>query len=55
MKSLKQKLKTGSLSVRSKSDLEYKNFRLLFYAFLVGLTAGAVGRKISSRAHGRYQ
>jgi len=43
MKSLKQNLKTGSLSVSSRSDLEHKNFRLLFYAFLVGLTAGAVG------------
>ena len=38
-----QHMKTGPLSVSSRSDLEHKNFRLLFYAFLVGLTAGAVG------------
>ena len=43
MKYLKQNLKTGFLSVSPKSDLEHKNFRLLFYAFLVGLIAGAVG------------
>ena len=43
MKYLKQNLKTGFLSVSPKSDLEHKNFRLLFYAFLVGLIAGAIG------------
>jgi len=43
MKYLKQILKKGFLSVSPKSDLEHKNFRLLVYAFLVGLIAGAVG------------
>ena len=43
MKSLKRNLKPGSLSVSPRSNLEHKNLRLLFYAFLVGLTAGAVG------------
>ena len=43
MKHLKQDLKTGPLSVSPRSNSEHKNFRLLFYAFLVGLTAGVVG------------
>ena len=43
MKHLKQDLKTGPLSVSPRSNSEHKNFRLLFHAFLVGLTAGVVG------------
>ncbi len=36
-------MKTGLLSASPAPDLEHKNFILLFYAFLVGLTAGVVG------------
>ena len=43
MKSLKQNLKTGLLTVSPRFDLEHKDLRLLFYAFLVGLIAGVVG------------
>jgi len=43
MKYSKQNLKTGPLHVSPRSTFEYKNYRLLFYAFIVGLTTGAVG------------